>query len=440
MINDNKVKVVALWSAMVVGAGCQSAPQVTPDAAEQVEKTPTKAPGSNGQSDGVEVEVNRQPLERSTPAEAGLDVEALERLKERAQSSKSDALVVLKDGKVVFEWYPQGEAPGPIEAMSTTKSIVGLAVGILVDQGKVRLEQPVHEFFPQWNQGRKKDILVKHLLNHTSGLQADRNTAEIYRSKDFVALALAAELVSAPGQEFFYNNKAVNLLAGIIEKASGQRMDHFIAQALFAPLGIKDFGWTLDDAGNPHAMSGLQLSALDMARIGQLVLNKGRWGDQQVVSERWIEQSLARGAAPSCGLLWWRNVDWRTVTITPEIIERWEKAGVDPQKIKALEPMFNKPFGIEAFGKEVARLWKVDDLPAAFQKEMWSKGVPNGKWEEGPRSAYNANGYLGQYIYIEPHSGLVGVRQMAWQPEYKDASKVDGMNDFMGLMRALVAD
>ena len=88
-----------------------------------------------------------------------------------------------------------------------------------------------------------------------------------------------------------YNNKAVNLLAGVVERASGQRMDTFIAEALFEPLGIHDYGWTLDKSGNPHAMSGLQLGALDMARLGQLVIDKGKVGDRQVVSADWIERA-----------------------------------------------------------------------------------------------------------------------------------------------------
>lgn len=426
----------AIACALALHTGCQATPNTRAAAATRTPQAPTDASPHNPHT--AQRPTARATFKRTTPQQANIDPKALERLKARAIASRSDALVVLRHGELVLEWYAEGAAPAPIEAMSATKSIVSLAVGVLVDQGKVALDQPVHDFFPEWNQGRKRDITVKHILTHTTGLHAKSNTAEIYRSPDFVRLALAAELVSDPGEAFFYNNKAVNLLAGIVQAASGQRMDRFITDALFAPLGIQDTGWTLDKAGNPHAMSGLQIRALDMARIGQLVLNRGRWGERQLVSEAWIDASLARGAVPSCGLLWWRRVDWESVTITPEIIARWHKAGVDQAKIVALKPIYNTPLSVKAFNGEVARLWNVTNTQAAFKAEMWSKGVPNGDWKASPRTVYMAEGYLGQYIYIEPHSGLVGVRQMAWRPDYKDAANADAMVDFEALMRALV--
>jgi CubicO group peptidase (beta-lactamase class C family) len=98
------------------------------------------------------------------------------------------------------------------------------------------------------------------LLNQTSGLQNLRTTTpEIYPSPDFVQLALAAELSSDPGSKFSYNNKAVNLLVGVVKQASGMRMDQYVATEVFEPLVIKDFTWTLDRAGNPHGMAGLQI-------------------------------------------------------------------------------------------------------------------------------------------------------------------------------------
>jgi len=163
----------------------------------------------------------------------------------------------------------------------------------------------VYEFYPEWKQGRKQLITIRHLLDHTSGLQNVPNAGvEIYPARDFIRLALAAELKTDPGKVFFYNNKAVNLLAGIIERASGKRMDIYFRDEIFKPMGIVDFNWATDSAGNPQVMAGLELTAEDFAKFGELVLNKGRWGSTQIVSEHWIEESMTPQAFPRYGLLW----------------------------------------------------------------------------------------------------------------------------------------
>src|SRR5262249_33352239 len=252
-----------------------------------------------------------------------LNKEAVDRLVAGAKKSRSTALVIWKDGKRYGQWYFDGK-PYPIEAMSATKSVVNLAVGLLVTQGKIKsIDQPVCEFFPEWKQGRKKNITIRHLLNHTSGLQNTPNTGvEIYPSPNFIRLALAAELVDDPGTRWDYNNKAVNLLAGIVQKASGRRMDIYLRAELFRPLGIRNFFWTLDRAGNPHGMSGLQILPNDFAKIGQLVLNKGVWAGIQLIKESWFEVSMRPGTPtrPDYGLLWWLISDHLTYTVEDERI------------------------------------------------------------------------------------------------------------------------
>lgn len=221
-----------------------------------------------------------------------MDREALATLLARAEETHSDALVVRHRERVVGEWH-FGRAPGPIETMSCTKSVVNLAIGALIDDGALAgLDQPVHEIYPEWRQGDKRRITLRHLLNHTSGLQNYPDTSiEIYPAPDVVRLALAAELSDPPGSWLAYNNKAVNLLAGIVERVGGQRLDHYLRDRVFRPLGIAEFEWTLDGAGNPYAMAGLQLGAGDLAKIGQLLLNRGRWDGTQIVSAGWIEAS-----------------------------------------------------------------------------------------------------------------------------------------------------
>jgi CubicO group peptidase (beta-lactamase class C family) len=147
----------------------------------------------------------------------------------------------------------------------------------LITLGRIEsLDTPLYEFFPEWKQGLKQKITLRHVLSHTSGLQNVPDTrVEIYPSPDFVQLALAAELAHPPGTKFEYNNKAVNLLAGIVERVSGKKLDEFMRDEIFTPLGIREFDWMRDRAGNPHVMAGLTLYPLDLAKLGQLVLNRG---------------------------------------------------------------------------------------------------------------------------------------------------------------------
>ncbi len=236
-----------------------------------------------------------------------VDSAALARLVEAAENSRTSALVVLHDGELVGSWYDPGGARR-IESMSVTKSVVSLAVGRLLALGKVEsLDVPVARFYPEWEAGPRAQITLRHLLNHTSGVDSPMPTTPIYRSDDFVRFALEAELTAEPGTEVRYNNNATNLLAGIIGVASGRRMDRFIGEELFAPLGITDFTWTLDSSGNPHGMAGLQIHAVDLARLGQLALQDGVWEGERLLPSGWISESFAPGSelARSVGLLWW---------------------------------------------------------------------------------------------------------------------------------------
>lgn len=319
-----------------------------------------------------------RPLEAvgASPARDRVDPAALDRLLRAAEAANSDALVILHDGERVGAWYARGQRR-PIEAMSATKSIVNLAVGRLVTEGRLEsIDAPVHAFFPEWAEGPKAEVTIRHLLNHTSGLAADRTTEAIYASDDFVRHALDSDLASPPGTEIFYNNSATNLLAGVVGRAAGQPLDEYLRDGLFADLGITEFSWTRDRAGNPHGMSGLQILPEDLARLGQLVLDRGRFDGRQLIAEDWFAESLRPGSGLSrgVGLLWWLIRD----------------PGPD--------------------------------------------GEPGG----GPVVGYRADGYLGQYVVIYPAERLVGVRMVASSPAYDP--ETDGFREFQEMVRALARE
>ena len=380
-----------------------------------------------------------KPFEKVDPKAAGIDPAALERLVKRAEETHSDSLVILKDGKLVGEWR-FGKPAEPIEVMSVTKSVVNLAIGRLVETKKIEsIDVPVATFYPEWKGTPKEKILIRHLLDHTSGLAANRNAMEVYQSKDVVRLALDADPAQEPGTEFFYNNKAINLLAGIVEKASGRKLDEYLRDELFAPLGVTRFYWMRDSAGNPHGMAGLKLDALDLAKIGQLMLDQGVFQGgpgRRLLSPQWVAASTrpAQQLNPGCGLLWWVRSEWSKMEITPETIAAWRQGGADPAFLEKLAPLVGKPLPQEDLAKELDKIFGPGQGFPAYAENVSNKRLPQPKNTRGPQIGFAANGHLGQHVQVLTGPRIVAVRQIR-QESYK--GEADGFDDFGKLVKEL---
>jgi CubicO group peptidase (beta-lactamase class C family) len=139
---------------------------------------------------------------------------------------------------------------------------------------------------------------------------------QVDRAADPYRFVLARPLAVAPGTMWNYNSGGVELLGDILKKVSGWPLDQFAKQALFEPLGIKDWEWQRSENGTLGAAWGLWLRPRDLAKIGQLVLNRGKWDGQQIVSAAWIATMTAPHSPPAWlfaggesgyGFLWWRG-------------------------------------------------------------------------------------------------------------------------------------
>jgi CubicO group peptidase (beta-lactamase class C family) len=254
----------------------------------------------------------------------------LDSLITQAKHANSKSLFVYFKGEKVFGEYFDKDS-SPQDAMSVTKSVSSLAIGKLITDGLLSsVDEPVYKYYPEWKQGLKEKITIRHLLNHTSGIDNPDYTQGVYPFSDYIQLALTSDITGKTDSTFFYNNKAVNLLAGIVQKISGERMDRYIARTIFKPLGITKVYWqtdaylyssinldkvdtTLLSKGNPPVMAELFINGEDLLKIGILVLNKGIWEGKKIISEEYFKEALTPSKRnPNCGLLWWLVSDAKT--------------------------------------------------------------------------------------------------------------------------------
>lgn len=378
---------------------------------------------------------------------ADVDPAALERLLERARASESDAVVLVVDGETVGHW--RFERPdGPIEAMSVTKSIVALAFGRLLADGRLAsLDEPVQRWFPEWKQGRKAAITIRHLLAQRSGLQDVPNTGvEIYPALDFVQLALCAELVEEPGSTFRYNNKAYNLLPGVVERIAGVPIDELLGAEVFAPLGITEWSWARDSAGNSHGMAGLQIRPADLAKLGQLMLDRGTWNGGRILPESFVDEVTRDHAHPatperagtvaelwgrSYGLGWW-GIDVEHFGITERLLADWRASGAPDDFLAKMTTLVGER-GPD-LPSRAAVLAGGEERWAAL---TWQADRPDFDLVERTPLGYGADGYLGQHLVVLPEHRLVAVR-MRRAPRELPTGRVDAMADFRELVLALV--
>ncbi len=338
---------------------------------------------------------------------------SLDTLIYHANDTHSDAIVIMKDGKMVGSWYSGGYTR-KIQTMSITKSIANLAIGRLLTMGLLdSIDIPMYTFIPEWENDSKSKITLRHILNHTSGIEALHTSKEIYKQRDFVEYAIHSELVSEPGSEFFYNNRAVNVLARVVEKLSGERLDIFMQQNLFKQLDILDFDWQLDEAGNPHVMAGLLIYPEDLAKIGQFMLEKGKYKGSQLILENWFEESLTPGSDVNhgCGLLWWLSYQTTYIIDTAQIDLLREK-GVDSKFINQVE---NELLGeYEGWPEYSAALKRVfgPEYNGVTSKYLQPFNQQLSKKKYGDLISIEANGGLGQYLIIYPKERIVGVRMI----------------------------
>ncbi len=362
---------------------------------------------------------------------------------EKAKTSHSDALIIYQDGKLLHEDY-YGNDNKPVYIASAGKSLVSMAIGKLLDDGLIdSLDQPIHTFFPEWRQGQKKNITIRMLLNHTSGLQDFPNAslelepAPDWQVENVIQLALSAELQSKPGQHVFYSNKATALLGGIIEKASGKRMDDYFREAFFDKMDITEYDWIRDKSGNPTAHGAFVIRPADLLKFGEVMLNEGRYKGKRILSSQWINESTQQAGSeliPLWGYLWWRLPAWGKRIIDGEIISEWNVEQLDPELIVQLSPLKGKPYeSREAFNTALKKQLGEDWLSILREKIPHYIRVSKRIFSKEQIGFY-ASGHRGNYLVVIPEHKIVAVRCAG--PQGFNYS-TDFFNDFVDLIGKL---
>jgi len=247
----------------------------------------------------------------ASPSAAGFDETGFDRLRDGVRNGRYgaiDALLVVRYGYLVAEQYHGWQRTTAHTMQSVTKSVTSLLFGILQSQvapGALALERPVVDVFPRYASianldQRKRALTLGHLLLMRTGMDfweqpySGSPLDQLNRSSDdWVKFVLDRPMTADPGSRWSYNSGAAILVGGVIRELAGENTDAFARRELFAPLGISGETWSRSryDA-LPHCGGGLFLKPVDLARIGYLVLRRGRWGDRQVVPEAWIEASV----------------------------------------------------------------------------------------------------------------------------------------------------
>jgi CubicO group peptidase (beta-lactamase class C family) len=241
---------------------------------------------------------------RQNPDPSKLDIAKLDALLAQATAQGSDALVITQDDIIIAEkYFTQGAHLATV--MSVTKSVVSMAIGALIDEGKIpSVDEPISTYFPEWSQPPKNTATLRHLLTMTGGVP---ETVEFWNHDDLLAFAKSEPLETTPGTTFEYSNASAMLFAGIIEKAAGMSADAYVRKKFFTPIGITDLSWDTDTVGNVQTPGGLFLTPLDMLRIGTLMSHDGVWGADRLLSSNWLKTSTANQTPlEACyGFLWW---------------------------------------------------------------------------------------------------------------------------------------
>jgi CubicO group peptidase (beta-lactamase class C family) len=237
-------------------------------------------------------------LPRSSPESQGVDSKEILAFIETAnqQVDSMHSFMLVRHGHVVAEaWWAPETAEKPHVLWSLSKSFTSTAVGLAVADGKLSIDDPVLNFFPDEAPAEPspnlKAMRVRDLLTMSTGHQDEVNLST---ATDWARAFLAHPVPHKPGTHFRYNTPATYMLSAIVQKVTGQSVRDYLQARLFEPLGIEQPRWDSSPQDISIGGYGLFLRTEDIAKFGQLFLQKGEWQGKQLVPAEWIEQATSK--------------------------------------------------------------------------------------------------------------------------------------------------
>ena len=234
----------------------------------------------------------------STPEAEGVSTSGILSFIERVEKEVDvlHSFMIIRHGKVISKgwWHPYGpENPHLLHSLS--KSFTSTAIGLLVDEGKLSLYDRVISFFPEYEASadfKLKSMRIRDLLTMNTGHIVEPRVWG--KGDDWVKTFLEAKVEVPPGTHFKYNSTATFMLSVILQKVTGEKLVDYLDTRLFQPLKIKKPDWDVSPNGYNTGGWGLYIRTEDIAKLGQLYLQKGRWNGRQLLSQKWVEMATAK--------------------------------------------------------------------------------------------------------------------------------------------------
>ncbi len=247
-------------------------------------------------------------LSRKTPESQGIASKGLLDFLKAAKESGLEwhSFMLVRHGHVVAEgWWKPFDASFKHTLYSLSKSFTSSAIGFLVKEGKITVNDSVISFFkndtPQYPSDNLKAMKIKHLLTMNTGHDADTLPPMRGGDKHWTKTFLAQDVKHEPSTHFLYNTGATYMLGAIVHKVTGLKLEDYLAPRLFQPLSITGYDWETSPQGLNTAGYGLRIKTEDIAKFGQFYLQKGKWNGKQLLPEAWIDEATSKQTTSQTG-------------------------------------------------------------------------------------------------------------------------------------------
>ena len=242
---------------------------------------------------------------------SGINEKQLEDLVSFTKETFADGVLICHGDNIISEWYNPGCDSLYMNTASAVKSWTNVVIGRLVFEGLIdSIDDPVCKYVPEWKAGCNNGITIRHLMTMTAGIDKRRVVKgpkrAIFLEEDFNEFVTAIEPDTVPGIRWSYSNESVQLLAPVIEGASGSTAQECFQTYLFEPLGMDSSALFMDPARNAVTFGGAKTTLRDFLKVAQLMMNDGKLNGKRLLPEGWVEDSTTPTAQNAYyGLLWW---------------------------------------------------------------------------------------------------------------------------------------